>query len=256
MDEQEIVIQEQLIIDVFKRDRFECVGCGVAPFVRPITVATKEQIFQISNRYTYDNLITTCSRCFKSGQLKEKYKYAEAIPEKYLSELPDRNDQRSYMFKWQKSLVGKNSYISWELVKIWKQLIKIEADERKILEKVDFLMEKYSFNIIQEAMNMAHKQYLSKNSVDLTPEDVERAFHKIRGIAYNISNADPNLLPINYIIKILKQNGIISSEREILYCKSNIRNAINEEVRFEDLKLIAQEAESLDEFERMIKVML
>lgn len=190
MNKQISVIPKDLIWEVFKRDGFQCVFCQFAPYVKALKMIAKERVYR--NDYILDHLVTTCHSCIRNGVCKEHYKDYQVIPEELLTEMPNRNEQRSTMIECQKHLPG-HSITYEELSDYWTEIVgnyKLNDDELLSLRN---LMKSFSFYNIKDAMDIVYIQFLRKSAGNISHKQIQHAFSKIEAIANAI--ADPTPVP-------------------------------------------------------------
>jgi hypothetical protein len=188
MNEQKVLIPRNLIWEVFKRDKFECVFCEFAPYVRALTIIAKERVYR--NEYTLDNLVSTCDRCIQDGVCKQHYNNFQIIPKEYLEEMPNRNDQRSTMIECQKHIPG-HSIAYEELSDYWTDMVGDYKLNNIELENLRKFVLKFSFYTVKDAMDIVYIQFLLKKSPNITRDQIKHAFSKIEGIAAVIADAAP-----------------------------------------------------------------
>ncbi|MCW3108687.1 MAG: endonuclease [Segetibacter sp.] len=188
MTEQNTIIPRDLIFEVFKRDNFKCVFCEFAPYVKAQKIIAKERVFR--NNYTLDNLVTTCHRCIQDGVCKEHYKNCQIIPEEYLIEMPNRNDQRSTMIECQKHIPG-HSIAYEELSDYWTEVVGDYKLNNNELHNLRNLVHKFSFYTVKDAMDIVYIQFLRKLAGNVSSDQIKHAFSKIEGIANVIADPAP-----------------------------------------------------------------
>lgn len=188
MNQQIVVIPKKLIWEVFKRDKFQCVFCEFAPYVKALKIIAKQRVYR--GNYTLDNLVTTCHRCINEGVCKDRYKDYQIIPEEYLIEMPDRNEQRSTMIDCQKYLRGY-AIAYEELSDYWTDMVGDYKLNKIELHNLQNLVREFSFYTVKDAMDIVYIQFLLKRTGNVTQDQVRHAFGKIEGIANVISDHAP-----------------------------------------------------------------
>lgn len=173
--------------EVFKRDKFTCQYCGrqspdvilEVDHIEPLCEGGEDDIM---------NYITSCRDCNRG---KGKTKLTDDIvikkQQEQLNELAEKREQLEMMLEWRKELI---EFINKQVDMIDELCLSLTAENFSLSDigkaKVRVLINRFGFNLVYEATEIALLQYYRQNDSEYAQErSFTNAIDKIGGICYN-----------------------------------------------------------------------
>jgi hypothetical protein len=176
MAEKRKPISKKIRFEVFKRDSFTCQYCGrMAPdvileldHIKPVASGGNNGIM---------NLITSCFDCNRGKGKRELSEKGEILKQqKQLSELSERREQLKMLLEWREELLkfheNEVDIICDTISLNCDGPIKINESGRKVIKD---LIRRFGIEEIIRCCEISFTKY----------DDIDVAFNKIGGIAYN-----------------------------------------------------------------------
>ncbi len=248
-------ISKKLRFEIFKRDKFKCVYCGVSA---PDVILQVDHIEPVAKGGDNNilNLATSCFEC-NSGKRDRKLNEQTVLKRQkdQLDELQERMEQIEMMIKWQKGLKDIKDRIVDDLKEFWEELAPGYRINETGLKRIKKLTKEYDYEEIREAMEISANQYLHFEDRTVTDKSWDKAFSKIGGIikVRRDSKQNPDLKELFYIRGILKNRiqNFNSSVAIIL-----LKMAHGKGISIDTLKKVALQVNYMDEFEYKINELI
>jgi len=197
-------IGKRVRFEVFKRDGFKCQYCGAQA---PEAVLEADHINPVSKGGGNDimNLVTACRSC-NAGKSNISLSDDAAIQKQraMLDELTERREQLEMMLAWREGLKQLDNQTVMKVANAWSEQAQGWSLNDSGLKELKVLLEKVPVLQVLDAIEIAGK-YLEKDKDGaLTPESVNIAWSKVKGIAKTLCKPE--------------------TERKLLYIRGICRN--------------------------------